>query len=237
VTILQQTGEGVKISKPVKRQVLRDEIRDYLVDAIISGEFEAGERIIETRVAEDLGVSQAPVREALRDLELMGFVESAPYRGTTVCRPSLDEILAVYPVRAALEASAGRLSATRMTDEHYARLESELAAMIDAAERNDPHGQSVANIAFHQVILEASGNRTLLRLWQMMRLPNWTFVTAVLSGHNLVELARRHQVLIDALRTSDPNVAEEAMRRHIEQAAQWLAVSSGSEVSSSIHKK
>jgi DNA-binding GntR family transcriptional regulator len=217
----------LKISKPVKRHVLRDEIRDYLVDAIVKDEFEPGERIIETRIAETLGVSQAPVREALRDLELMGFVESAPYRGTTVCRPSLDEILAVYPVRAALEGSAGRLAAAHITAEHYLRLEDELAAMLAAAQRDDPHAQSVANIAFHQVILEASGNRTLLRLWQMMRLPNWTFVTAVLSGRNLVELARRHQILIDALRTGDPNIAEQAMRHHIEEAAQWLAVSSG----------
>ncbi len=217
----------MKISKPVKRHVLRDEIRDYLVDAIVNAEFEPGERIIETRIAETLGVSQAPVREALRDLELMGFVESAPYRGTTVCRPSLDEILAVYPVRAALEGSAGRLAATRMTGEHYLRLEEELAAMLEAAGRNDAHAQSVANIAFHQTILEAAGNRTLLRLWQMMRLPNWTFVTSVLSGRNLVELARRHQGLIDALRTGDPNVSEQAMRAHIEEAAQWLVVSSG----------
>ena len=215
----------LKLSTPVKRHVLRDEIRDYLINAIFSGEFQPGERIIETRIAEMLGVSQAPVREALRDLDLMGFVESQPYRGATVCRPSLEEILAVYPVRAALEGAAGRLAATRVNEDHFNQLRSALNAMLDAAQRQDRHAQSVANIAFHQVIFEASGNRTLLRLWQMMRLPNWTFVTAVLSGHNLTDLAQRHQGLIDALRSGSPDTVEQAMRAHIEEAAQWLAVS------------
>jgi len=215
----------LKPGKPLKRQVLRDEIRDHLVDAILGGEFQPGERIIETRIAEMLGVSQAPVREALRDLELMGFVESEPFRGATVCHPSLEEMLAVYPVRAALEGAAGRLAATRITDEHFNKLQAALNAMIDAAQRHDRHAQSVANIEFHQVIFEASGNRTLLRLWQMMRLSNWTFVTAALSGHNLLELAQRHQSLIDALRSGNPDAVEQAMREHIEEAAQWLALS------------
>jgi DNA-binding GntR family transcriptional regulator len=215
----------LKLNKLAKRQILRDEVRDHLLDAIVRGELKPGERIIETRVAEMLGVSQAPVREAMRDLELMGFIESEPHRGATVCRPSQDEILTVYPVRATLEGVAGRLAVSRMTEEDFQQLEIELANMEDAARRNDRHAHSTANIAFHHIIIAASGNRTLLRLWEMMRLHNWTFVTAALSGQELASLAARHRILIEAMRSGDPDRAEEAMRQHIDEAAKWLTAS------------
>ena len=214
------------IMKPkiVKRQVLRDDIRDHLINAIVSGELHPGERIVETRVAELLGVSQAPVREAMRDLELMGFIESEPFRGATVCQPTMDEIVAVYPVRAALEGTAGRLAAQHIKDEDFHALEREMEAMIEAAKHNDQHAQSLANIAFHRIIITASGNGTLLRLWEMMRLHNWTFVTAVLSGQDLLKLAYRHQAILDALRSGDADACERVMRQHIEEAAMWLRV-------------
>ena len=97
-----------------------------------------------------------------------------------------------------------------------------MEAMIEAAKHNDQHAQSLANIAFHRIIITASGNGTLLRLWEMMRLHNWTFVTAVLSGQDLLKLAYRHQAILDALRSDDANVCERVMCQHIEEAAMWL---------------
>src|SRR4030081_492119 len=88
------------------RRVLREEIREQLIDDILSGRLAPGTRIVETRLAQELGVSQAPVREALRDLELFGFVICSPFRSTYVREISTDDLLESYPVRAALEGLA-----------------------------------------------------------------------------------------------------------------------------------
>ena len=91
-------------SQPVERRVFRDEIREQLIEDILSGRLPPGTRIVETRLAQQFGVSQAPVREALRDLAVFGFVVSSPFRGTQVRQISPAELLEIYPIRAALEA-------------------------------------------------------------------------------------------------------------------------------------
>src|SRR5215212_1736713 len=112
------TQDAGKISKPRKmiRRVLREEIRERLIDDILSGRLSPGTRIVETRLAQELGVSQAPVREALRDLELFGFVISSPFRGTQVREISNDDLVDIYPIRAALEGIAARSAATRIDE-------------------------------------------------------------------------------------------------------------------------
>ena len=85
------------------RNVLSDQVKDYLLTAILAGEFPPGSRIVETRVARHLGVSQGPVREALRDLEALGLIDSTPYQGARVRQPQKAELLEAYDVRAVLE--------------------------------------------------------------------------------------------------------------------------------------
>lgn len=85
------------------RTVLREQVKDVLLQRIVSGELEPGERLVETRIAQELGTSQAPVREALRDLELLRLVESEPFRGSRVRVFDEEEMIEVYPVRASLE--------------------------------------------------------------------------------------------------------------------------------------
>src|ERR1044071_7575938 len=117
------------ISKPsskttnIRRRVFREEIREQLIDDILSGRLKPGTRIVETRLAQEFGVSQAPVREALRDLELFGFVTSSPFRGPHVKEIPPEELREIYPIRAALEAVAARAAATRIDDETLARLQ------------------------------------------------------------------------------------------------------------------
>src|SRR5438093_3385408 len=143
------------------RRVLREEIREQLIDDILSGRLGPGTRIIETRLAQELGVSQAPVREALRDLELFGFVVSSPFRGTQVRKISPEDLLEIYPVRAALEGVAARAAATRIAEATLAELEELIGAMREAAARNDHRAHVDADFAFHHAIIKASGNRML----------------------------------------------------------------------------
>ncbi len=206
----------------IERRVLREEIKAYLAGAILRGEYKPGDRIVETRVAQQLGVSQAPVREAIRDLESLGFLKSEPFRGASVRRLSVEELTEIYPVRAALEGVAARAAVTRLTEADFARLEDLLGKMVAAASSDDPRGHTDHDVAFHRVIVEASGNRALIKIWDTMQLATWTFVTTVRSGHDLRELAERHRTVLEALRTRDPDQAEHALRRHIEELGEWL---------------
>lgn len=201
---------------------MREEIREYLIAAILKGEISPGAKIVETRLANQFGVSQAPVREALRDLEMLGFIVSSPFRGTQVRRINNRELADIYPIRAAVEALAARAAATQIDEPTLARLESLLGLMCDAAARGDMRAEVDADIAFHHTIVVASGNRTLMQFWEMMRLETTTFLTLAVTQRPLEELAGRHRSVLAALQARDPEQAAEAMRRHIEEPGEWI---------------
>src|SRR5258707_12899843 len=96
---------GLK-TRPIARRVFREDVKEYLIRAILSGQLKPDERIVETRLAQELGISQGPVREALRDLDLFGFVVSEPFRGARVRQFSPEDIIGIYPIRAAVEGVA-----------------------------------------------------------------------------------------------------------------------------------
>lgn len=205
------------------RRVLREDVKEYLLDAILSGALKPGDRIIETRIAQQLGVSQGPVREALRDLELFGLVVSEPFRGTRVRESSSADLVEIYPIRSALEGVAARAAATTITDETLGRLESLLDGMRAAAERDDRKTYMDTDNEFHRTILIASGNRRLHQLWEGMRLHSSTLVSVTLVRRSLSELAERHVPILNALKAHDPDAAEHAIRQHIDEVADWVA--------------
>ena len=198
------------------RVVLSDQVKAFIVDAIMGGEFKPGDRIVESALARQLGVSQAPVREAIRDLARMGFLESEPYRGTSVRSFTPAELWEVYTVRAALEALSARLAATRLSDDDVETLERILDQMVDAGRRQDLERMTELDNDFHKTILQISGNKLLYQLWQTLQFGYWTIVTAKMSTFDLEHLAARHGQLLDALKTRDPQRAMDTMRRHIE---------------------
>jgi DNA-binding GntR family transcriptional regulator len=205
-----------------ERRVLRDEIRDQLIEHVLNGRLAPGERIVEMRIAQQFGVSQAPVREALRDLDLLGFVVSSPFRGAIVRQISSEELVQLYPIRAVLEGLAARDAVARISPATLKKLENLLTTMRTAAARGDNRRAVEADFAFHLTIVEASGNRMLQQIWDRMRLATTTFLTITKSHHSLREIAERHASVVDALRTQDPDAAERAMRLHIEEPGQWL---------------
>jgi len=112
---------------------LRDSVRDLLLERVLAGEYPPGARLVETRIARELGISQAPLREALRDLEQLGLVVHEAYRGCSVRAVSAAELLEAFPVRAALEALAARLAAPRIDDADLDRLDALVEDMAAAA--------------------------------------------------------------------------------------------------------
>ena len=209
-------------SRPLERRVFREEIREQIIEDILNGRLQPGARIVETRIAQQFGVSQGPVREALRDLELFGFVVSSPFRGTQVRKISTDDLLEIYPIRAALEGVAARAAAVKIDDATLARLEQLIGSMRAAAERNDHRAEADADHAFHHAIVKASGNHMLEHMWQTMRLSITTCVTHSVTHRSLHEIAERHWVVLEALRARDPDRAEHAIRRHIEEPGEWI---------------
>jgi DNA-binding GntR family transcriptional regulator len=209
-------------AQPIERRVFRDEIREKLIDAILTGRIAPGTRIVETKLAQQFGVSQAPVREALRDLALYGFVVNSPFRGTQVRSITPDELLEIYPIRAALEGVAAAAAAPRIDEATLNQLEELINTMREAAARDDHWAQVNADGAFHHTIITAAGNRMLEHVWQTMRLSVTTCVTHSLTHRSLHEITERHVPVLEALRTRDPLKAEAAIRRHIEEPGEWI---------------
>jgi len=198
------------------RVVLGDQVKEYIIEAIMSGEFQPGDRVVASLLARRLGVSQAPVREAIRDLVLLGFLENEAFKGTSVRSFSPKELYEVYTVRAALESLAARLAAERLTPGDVQALQDTLEQMIRAAQEQDEAGMVRLDNRFHETILQIADNQLLYQLWQTLQFGYWTIVTARSSSYDLEELARRHEALLEALATKDAHKAAEAMQRHIE---------------------
>jgi DNA-binding GntR family transcriptional regulator len=200
----------------------RERVKDVILQRIVSGNYAPGSRLVETRIAQELGVSQAPVREALRDLEQLGCIVHEPFRGCSVRAFSAEELLEAFPVRAALEALAARLAAERISEPELLRLAELLETMRDAARRDDAHGQSQANASFHATIVRAARNATLERQWQLLEPFSRTFLTVSQPGLDLLALSERHIPILDALRARDGDAAAVAMHQHLMDAADLL---------------
>ncbi len=209
-------------ARPLERRVFREEIREQLIEDILNGRLAPGARIVETRIAQQFGVSQGPVREALRDLELFGFVVSSPFRGTQVRKISTEELLEIYPIRAALEGVAARAAAGRIDQATLDHLEELIGVMREAAVRDDHRAEADADHNFHHAIVKASGNRMVEHVWQTMRLSITTCLTHSITHRSLHEIAERHVAVLEALRSGDPDRAEAAVRRHIEEPGEWI---------------
>ena len=209
-------------STPVTREGLSEGVKDRILTWILEGELAPGSRIIETRVARELGVSQAPVREALRDLAILGFVEMKPHKGARVRKPTRAELTEAIAVRAELEALAGRLAAEHRTEACIVDLEELFAAMNEAADRGDAHDVAMYNARFHARIVAASENRTLQRQWSMLEPFARTFISTSVPGVDLHWLSRRHEGILTAIREQDPIRAAEMSRTHAAEAADLL---------------
>jgi DNA-binding GntR family transcriptional regulator len=205
----------------IERTVLREQVKDVLLQRIVRGELKPGERLVETRIASELGTSQAPVREALRDLELLRMVESEPFRGARVRAFGDDELVEVYPVRAALEELAGKL-ATKRLDGDVAVLEREVDAMRAAARAGDLSALVQHDIAFHREMVEAAGNPVLEQCWKSLGVESRITISLYGVYMEPTQAAERHIKLIDAIRDRNPAAAGREARKHVEVSAKLM---------------
>src|SRR5262245_35720430 len=195
------------------RRALRHDVRDGLVRSILDGEFGPGDRLIEMHIAREYGTSQGPVREALRELEMLGFVRSEPHRGTYVRDPWQRGMLELYEVRAALEEFAARMATPKLCRDVSA-LQAEVDGMAAAADRNDVHAAVEHSEQFHRLIVEASDNRLLYNVWDSLSITDHTALTMVTLSLDIRTVAESHQPIVDAIAAGDVELACRVSREH-----------------------
>ena len=206
----------------LERTVMREQIKELIIRRILDGSYKPGERIVELQLVHELKVSQAPVREALRDLQAMRLIDTEPYKGARVRALTRAELAESYPVRAMLEELAGQLAAPRADGELLGRLGAELQSMRTAARRHDQHALLTADARFHELIVQAAGNSVLFDTWSGLRIEAFTLVSMVTSNLDLVAIADAHLPILDALRGGDAQLTGKVMREHIATFADHL---------------
>lgn len=190
-------------------------VYEMVKDRILSGELPPGTRLKDDELARTFGVSNTPVREAMGELEKDGLIETIPYRGRFVKKMSIEETREVYDVRMALEALAARLAVKRIAESQLEEMEKALEKYGIAFETDDITAGLEADLAFHDLIVQASGNSTLLRV--VSDLANRIQVLRQVDEGKMrrKQSLEDHEGILQALKERDGEKAEVQVCRHI----------------------
>ena len=198
------------------RVLLSDQAYDVIRRSILDGSLAPGDRIVESEIARRLGVSQAPVREAVKRLAHEGLVTSMPRRGTYVTQISTEDVDDAREVRAMLEEAAAREAVTRFDTATRRRLEAFVDRMRNAASSQDLAVFRASDMGFHRTVIELSGSIYLPKLWDVMesRLLSLRVVGDPGFTGSWAEMAEAHQDLIELLASGNRGRAAAAFRDH-----------------------
>jgi len=189
------------------REPLREQIRQVLVEGLLSGRWKPGERIVERRIATELKVRQAPVREALRELESLRLIETVPNKGARVRDFGVEDMAEIYPVRAGLELVAAQLAATSLAEDP-SPLEREVEALQRATARGNVDEQIRHSVEFHREVVKAANNSVLLHTWESLGVEVWTALSMRWLDMELHAKAADHARIARAFREKDPGVGQ-----------------------------
>ncbi len=212
---------------------LRLSVVEALRDAIGSGSLKPGQRIVEQELAEELGVSRLPIREAIRQLEYEGLLDSIPHKGAFVATVSERDIRELFSLRDSLETLAAGLVAQLASPGEVNQLQSIVDQMREQSQRRDFARLFEIDTEFHTLLCTFSQHRRLVKHWNLVygqwrALDSLMDEVPILDGlpdeHPIIltlqDFARSHQVLVDAIRIGDIDGAREAMHIHMEEAQQ-----------------
>lgn len=198
---------------------LRELVFETLRDAIITGKLTPGERLMEIQLAEELGVSRTPVREAIRKLELEGFLVMVPRKGAYVAGISMKDVVDVFEVRAALEALAAGLAAERITEEELDQLERSIVSISEVSDGGNLEVVVERDTGFHDIIYKASRNEKLVQFIINLKEQIQRFRATSLAQPGRTKMAlEEHKQIVEALSERNVELASELARQHIENA-------------------
>jgi DNA-binding GntR family transcriptional regulator len=197
---------------------LSAKVKQAIMERVLDGTYPPGTRLLELNLAREFGVSQGPVREALRELSAMRLLESRPRRGTFVRVSSQEDMAEVYLVRMALEETAGRYGMEALHADPsplYRALDRMRAAADDGDVREFVRG----SVEFHRAVVAAAGNRLLLEIWESLHIEARTLATVMRGQVDLHAGAEMHLPLIEAYVRGD---AEECARLLADHQQEYL---------------
>lgn len=197
--------------KAVSKDSLTEQIKSILIDRIIEGTLSSGDRLKELQIANEFGTSQAPVREALRSLQALGYIEHKPHVGALVRRFNKKEIEEAYLVREALEGHC-LILAEIDTGKLAEQLGIHLESMHRAVNDTDVKAFTLADNLFHRSIVKFSSNQTMLTMWEALRMQSQVMATIVDASMPMEKLYALHPPIVVALE-----------RNHREYSARYLA--------------
>ncbi len=207
-------------------QPLREVVCETLRDAIRKGVLKPGERLMEIQLADELGVSRTPVREAIRKLELEGYVIMMPRRGTYVANLSIRDVNEVFEIRTSLDSLASGLAAERITDEELEHLQRLLVAIGGYIEQGDMDKIVETDTKFHDLLYTASRNSRLTGIIFNLREQLTRFRTASMSyPGRLRATLEEHRRIVEAIAQGDVKEAQAASEYHMEKSEQTLLAS------------
>lgn len=193
-----------------------------LREQILSGQLGPGDRIAETEVAQRMGTSQGPVREAFTRLREQGLLISFTHRGSYVSEISVDEARDAYAVRRVLEREALRLALPKMDEAQYAQLQQDIQDMETAVLSEDMAANLARDMRFHRRIYEWSGSPTLLQCWKIIeiKIRKFAIVASPPLFEDPIRPVRSHYALLEQMKAGYSSELEAELDRHI--AAIWL---------------
>ena len=186
---------------------LRDIVFQTLRNAIITGELQPGERLMETQLGERLGVSRTPIREAIRKLELEGLVIMVPRKGAQVAQFTEKDIQDVLEVRAALESLSAKLACKRMDDRAFLKLQLALAEYSYAAKDNDLETMIEKDVEFHDIIVHATQNDKLIQIFNNLKEQvNRYRITYLKNTEDAETVQAEHLEILEALKNKEEDL-------------------------------
>ena len=202
---------------------LRDVVFENLRTAILEGNLKAGQRLMEVQLAEQLGVSRTPVREAIRKLELEGLVVMLPRKGAYVANMSFKDFIDVLEIRSSLEGLAASLAAERLREEDIEDLERVAKEFETSVREADIDNVLKKDVEFHEKIFLMANNKKLYQLitslWEQVHRFRVTYVSNYDASLSLVD---EHNRILEAIKSGDCELAKKYATEHIEIAEQFF---------------
>ncbi len=198
---------------------IRKKVYGYVREQILNGEFKPGERLIEAKIAKDIGTSRTPVREALHNLEIEGLIESIPRIGYTVKPISEDEVRELWEIRYLIEGLAVRWAVEKARDRLIKELKKNISLAEDRVAKGDIGAIVELDAQFHEIIAKLSGGTRLLEFARSLRRHTLRYR---LHSIYLSDTARRaiegHKAILAAIENGDPQAISGAIQAHLEQS-------------------
>ena len=200
---------------------LRDVVFNTLREAILKGDLKPGERLMELQLASKLGVSRTPIREAIRMLEQEGLAVTTPRKGAEVAKMTLKDMEDVLEIRDALDELAVRIACQKISDEQLRPLEDVKELFEKSTQTGNVKKIAEADVSFHDVIYEATGNPKLVTLLNNLREQVYRYrVEYIKDPKNYPTLIAEHEAILDSLKNRDVKNAVEAMHVHVANQAE-----------------